>query len=99
MNNILDGANHVVGSIDELGKVHDVHGKVLGHVTSDGHVFSDEGEKVGYFDTKGYIYDVTIHVATVHGDGRVFDQQNHYLGKTEGGHLESGGAALVLLIR
>jgi len=98
MNNILDASNHKVGSIDEQGVVHDFNGKVIGKVVGDD-VFSDEGEKVGYFDTKGYIYDVTVHNATVHNDGRVFDNENHYLGKTEGGHFQSGGAALALLIR
>jgi len=98
MNNIVDALNHKVGSIDEQGVVHDFNGKVIGKVVGDD-VFSDEGEKVGYFDTRGYIFDVNIHVATVQNDGRVFDMKNHYLGKTEGGHFQSGGAALVLLIR
>ncbi len=99
MNNILDATGYKIGSIDEQGNVHDVNGRVLGRVSSDCHVFSDEGEKVGYFDTQGHIYDAGKHVATVHNDGKVYDNENHYLGKTEGGHLESGGAALVLLIR
>lgn len=99
MNNILDATNNKIATIDEQGKVHSLQGTIIGHVNADGSVWSDEGERVGHFDTQGKVFDAGVHVGTVHNDGKVYDINNHYIGKTEGGHLESGGAALLLLIR
>ncbi len=99
MSNILDASGHKIATIGEDGKVRNAGGVVLGHVSNDDHVFNTVGIKIGYVDSKGYVYRGGSHVGTVHGDGRVYDYEEHYLGKIIGDHIESGGAALLLLIR
>ena len=59
-----------------------------------------QGHKIGYFDNSGYIYDEDgRRGGLVKGDGRVYDFENHYAGKIVGAHIQSGAAALLLLIR
>jgi hypothetical protein len=55
--------------------------------------------KVGHYDSAGFIYEGTRHIATIKADGRVYDYEDHYIGKVAGDHIESGCAALILLVR
>ena len=99
MGDILDISGHKMATIGEDGKIHNVSGIVLGHVAANGDVYNNMGYKVGHFAADGYVYKGVSHIGTVHSDGRVYDYNNSYIGKVVGEHIESGGAALLLLIR
>lgn len=100
MSNILDASGNKIATIGEDGKVRNTGGIVIGHVAgSSGEVYNNMAEKVGSFRANGYVYKAGSHIGTVHSDGRVYDWQNHCVGKVVGDHIESGGAALLLLVR
>ncbi len=98
MADIQDASGQKLGSIGEDNKVRNLEGAVIGSVSSDGQVYSI-GQEIGHVDGRGYVYEGATHVGTVHPDGRVFDAENHPVGKIVGDHIESGGAALLLLVR
>ena len=99
MSNILNSLGNKVATIGEDGMVHNLAGVKIGHISEDSHAYNNSGIRVGYFDSKGYVYKGTNHIGTIHSDGKIYDYNNHYLGKVVGDHIESGGAALLLLVR
>ena len=100
MANILDSSGHKLATIDDDGIVKNIQNVKVGKVLFNGDVHDNSGRKIGYFQENGYIYDEeTKHIGTVHADGRIYDYEAHYIGKVVGGHIESGGAALLLLVR
>lgn len=99
MSDILDAAGHKLATIGEDGHVRNMMGAVIGRVDESGKVYNGMETQVGSFRSDGGIYKVGTQVGAVHPDGRVFDWQNHYIGKIVGDHIESGGAALLLLVR
>ena len=99
MSDILDASDHKIATIGEDGIVRNLSGANIGHVLANGQVYNNQNNKVGYYKPNGYVYKGTSHIGTIHSDGRVYDYENHYLGKVAGDHEESGGAALLLLVR
>lgn len=100
MVNILNASGHKIATIDDDGIVRGLMSVKMGRVSFNGDVYDNTGKKVGYFQENGYVYDEeTRRVGIVRNDGRVYDYENHYIGKTAGGRIESGGAALLLLVR
>src|SRR5258706_897788 len=99
MADILNLSGEKLVTMGEDNKVRNGMGVIIGSVLNDGDVYNNMGRKVGNVDGKGYVYEAGSHIGTVHGDGRVFDYENHCVGKVVGGHIESGGAALLLLVR
>ncbi len=99
MGNILDISGHKMATIREDGKVRNTAGVIMGHVSDSGEVYNNMAEKVGSFRANGYVYKAGSHIGTVHSDGRVYDYENRCVGKVVGDHIESGGAALLLLVR
>ena len=99
MRDILDIAGHKVATIGEDGKIHSTSGVELGHMGAESHILNKEGVAVGYFDASGHVYRDTSYMGSIYLDGNVYDQGNNHVGKVVGDHMESGGAALLLLIR
>lgn len=101
MSNILDSAGHKLGTIDDDGIVRNTANVKIGKViASNGDVHDNGGRKIGYFEANGYVYDEeTQRRGAVHADGRIYDYEGHYIGKVVGDNMQSGGAALLLLIR
>ena len=99
MSDILDVSGHKIATIGENGKVHNTANVVMGHVAADGQVYNNVNALVGNFGAQGFVYKQGNHIGTVHPDGGVYDYENHLVGKVVGDHIESGGAALLLLIR
>ena len=99
MANILDAGGEKLATMDEDNKVRDLQGKIIGHVLNNGDVLNVGGHKIGEYDDKGDIYEGGHKIGMVRGDGSVFDYNNHCVGKITGGHISSGGAALLLLVR
>ncbi len=98
MSDILNASGQKMATIGEDNKVRNLQGVVIGLVLNNGDVHSS-GRKIGSVDGRGYVYEGGDHIGTVHSDGRVFDYENHYVGKVTGEHTQSGGAALLLLVR
>ena len=99
MGDILDVSGHKMATIGEDNKVRDLQNVIIGSVLNNGEVFDIKGQKLGHVDGRGYVYEAGNHIGTVNSDGRVYDYENHWVGKISGGHIESGGAALLLLVR
>jgi len=100
MSNILDSSGHKLATIDDDGIVKNIKSIKVGKVLFNGDVHDNSGRKIGYFEENGYIYDEEArHIGIVHADGRIYDYEAHYIGKVVGEHIESGAAALLLLIR
>ena len=98
MADILDASGDKVATMGEDNKVRNLQGVVIGSVSNTGEVWSI-GRKIGTVDGEGRVYEVGRCIGDVRGDGTVYDSTNHYMGKVEGGHIQSGGAALLLLVR
>ncbi len=99
MSKILNSAGKKEASIGEDGVVRSASGVKIGRVLMSRDVLNNSGEKVGHFAANGYVYNYDDnHIGTVHSDGRIYDYDNHYMGKVVGEHIESGGAALLLLV-
>ena len=98
MSKIFDAADHAVATIDEEGHVYTMEGHAIGRVGEDEHVYNTNGNIVGSFDGRGQVYHEGRLIGTVRGN-RVFDAHDHYVGKVEGPHGETGGAALLVLVR
>ena len=99
MGDILNASNHKMATIGEDGKVRNTGGIVIGRVADDARAYNNTGVAVGYYDSNGYVYKGGSHIGTVRSDGKVYDYEDHYIGKVVGDHIESGGAALLLLVR
>jgi hypothetical protein len=99
MGEIYNAANQKVATIGDDGKVRSITGNLLGEVIQNGDVYNNTSSHIGSIESNGYVYQGATHIGTVHPDGRVFDAENHYAGKVVGAHMESGGAALLLLVR
>jgi hypothetical protein len=98
MADILDVAGHKLATIGEDGRVRNLENVIIGSVDDTGQVYNNMATVVGNFGANGYVYKAGSHFGTVHGDGRVYDYENRWIGKVVGDHIESGGAALLLLI-
>ncbi|OGZ66664.1 MAG: hypothetical protein A3C50_02140 [Candidatus Staskawiczbacteria bacterium RIFCSPHIGHO2_02_FULL_43_16] len=98
MSDILDIDGYKIGSISEDGKVHNKKGYAIGRVSIDGNVFNASGGKVGTFKPDGHVYKMGEYVGDVKTDGKVYDNDEDYVGRVKGEHIISGGAALLLLI-
>lgn len=98
MSDIQDASGHKMATIGEDGKVRNSMNVVIGYVTDDHHVHSATGQEVGSFDASGLVYKAGSHIGTVKDDGRVYDYENRCIGRVAGDHIESGGAALLLLV-
>ncbi len=100
MGDILDASGHKLATLGEDKKVRDLHSVVIGHVEQENHLYDNMEKSAGRFDNQGYVYDAMNNMmGKVHADGKVYDQRNIYVGKVVGDHIESGGAALLLLVR
>ena len=99
MSNIFNSAGHKMAVIGDDKRIRNLTGTVLGYITDDDDIHDSSGSKVGYFEANGYVFEGTERVGIVRGDGRTYDEENHYVGKTVGDHIQAGGAALLLLIR
>ncbi len=99
MSDILDISGQKMATIGEDGRVRNTANVIIGYVSSDSEVHNASGSVVGNFGANGYVYKAGSHIGTVHGDGQVFDYENRCIGKVVGDHIESGGAALLLLVR
>lgn len=99
MSDIYDASGHKLATMGEDNKVRNLQNVVVGSVLDNGDVYSAANQKIGNVDGKGYVYEAGSHVGSVHPDGLVYDYQNHCIGKVVGGHTESAGAALLLLVR
>ncbi len=98
MGDIFDAAGHKLATIGEDGRVRNTAGVLLGSVANNNEVYNSKASVVGNFAGNGYVYKGGSHIGTVHGDGQVFDFENRCVGKVVGDHMESGGAALLLLV-
>ncbi len=98
MADILNESGQKVATMSEDNKVRNLQAVVIGSVLNNGDVYSSMGQKIGHVDGRGYVYEGENHIGTVHNDGTVYDYSNHRVGKVIGGHIESGGAALLLLV-
>ena len=99
MSDILDASGHKMATIGQDGVVYNLAHVRLGHVDDIGNVYDDKAVKVGNYDGSGFVYEAGRHIGTIHSDGTVYNYENHCVGKVMGDHLESGGAALLLLVR
>jgi len=98
MSDILNALNQKIGVMGEDNKVRNAQNVVIGSVLNNGDVWNLE-RKIGNVDGRGYVYEGGTHIGTVTNDGMVRDYNNHPVGKVKGSHLQSGGAALLLLLR
>ncbi len=98
MGDILNMSGQKMAVIGEDGKVRNISGAILGYVSQNSQVHNERGDMVGSFGTNGYVYKGGTRIGTIHNDGRVFDAENRCVGKVVGDHMESGGAALLLLV-
>ena len=98
MADIFNAAGQKMATMNDDNKVRDLQGKVIGSVLNNGDVYNIS-RKIGYIDDEGDVYEAGSRVGEVRPDGRVFDYEEKYVGKIVGGHIESGGAALLLLVR
>ena len=99
MSNILDSAGHKLATIGQDGIVYNVLGVKLGRVLDNGDVHNNSGVKIGSYRGDGYVFEAGNHIGTIHSDGRIYDYETDYIGKVAGDHMQSGGAALLLLVR
>lgn len=96
---ILDASGRPLGAIGDDNKVYaEGIADPIGTVENDREVRDKHYTKIGYFTTEGYVYEGTTHIGTVKNTGYVVDYNDHTVGKVEGGHIFSGGAALLLLL-
>lgn len=96
---ILDASGRALGAIGDDNRVY-VEGSTdpIGFVENDREVRDKSYSKIGYFTPEGYVYEGSTHIGTVKNTGYVEDYNGHTVGKVEGGHIFSGGAALLLLL-
>jgi hypothetical protein len=100
MGDIFDAAGHKLATLGEDKKVRNLHTVIIGHIEQENHLYNNMERLAGRFDNQGYVYDArNMVMGKVHADGKVYDQRNIYVGKVVGDHIESGGAALLLLVR
>ena len=99
MGDILDASGHKIATIGQDWIVYNTMMVNLGHVQDNGDVYDNMGTKIGGYDGKGYVYEAGKHIGTVHSDGKVYDYENDLIGSVIGNHIQSGGAALLLLVR
>jgi sporulation protein YlmC with PRC-barrel domain len=99
MASIYKSGHNVIGRIESNGYVYDQGGEYMGKVV-DGDVYDKSGEYVGKVDASGAVYDFSGEfVGKVADDGTVFDADDNEIGESESPHMQSGGAALLLLFR
>lgn len=99
MGDIYDESGHKMATIGQDGIVYNLTRVKLGRVDENGDVFDIANRKIGSFEGNGYVYEGTRHIGTVYGDGRVCDYELDIIGNIKGDHIQSGGAALLLLVR
>ena len=99
MAKLLDESNRPVGTIDDDGIVRNNTNTQWGRVDLYYRSVHDKANaKVGYYDVNGHIFDENgSPKGSVDNNGIVKDYNTTIIGKVEGGHIDSGGAALLLL--
>lgn len=98
MSEIFNSANQKIGYMEENNHVRNAKGVVVGSVLNNGDVYNT-ASKIGKVDGRGFIWEGGRHAGTVFPDGVVRDYSNQIVGRVVGGHIYSGGAALLLLLR
>lgn len=99
MGDIYDASGHKMAKIGQDGIVYNTAGVRLGKVLDNGEVHNSNGIKIGRYDGNGYVYEGVNRIGALRENGKVYDYDDHYVGKVIGDHEESGGAALLLLVR
>jgi len=97
MSNILNASRQKVATLEENGEVRNMENTIIGYVHPDGNVYDEKMDHIGDFRPDGNIYRGATHIGMIKA-GKAYNVNGQYEGEVAGDHIESGCAALLLLI-